>query len=180
MTATEGAGNHCDGTRTAPRPRPSTEIIDGVCLGRGRIHLHRPPGRHRRPHNLWAGQTKAADPEPDDRDGHSLLVQTFGSSFFRYEMNLMIYESSLSASGIPVLQGHDRWDLKVRVRSRPRHEPERGRGVPPCRPPLDSTPASIRASWHACGGPGSSTSTRGCCSSGEPRANCLSCRTIST
>jgi hypothetical protein len=25
---------------------------------------------------------RAADPEPDDRDGHSLLVQTFGSSFF--------------------------------------------------------------------------------------------------
>jgi hypothetical protein len=104
---------------------------------------------------------RAADREPDDRDGHSLLVQTFGSSFFRQGMNLMIYESSIPARGIPVLQGggHDRWDLEVRqgslgsarlimgleghalarllvrFRSRPRHEPERGRrGIPPCRP----------------------------------------------
>jgi hypothetical protein len=123
---------------------------------------------------------RAADPEPDDRDGHSLLVQTFGSSFFRYEMNLMIYESSLSARGIPVLQGHDRWT------SRSAFAPGRGTSQSAAEVfrradlLLDSTTASIRASWHACGGPRSSTSTRGCCSSGEPRANCLSRRTIST
>ena len=29
-------------------------------------------------------------------------------------MTLMIYESSLRARGMPILQGHDRWDLDVR------------------------------------------------------------------
>jgi hypothetical protein len=80
-------------TGRAQRPRPQTVDSDHrVCLGRGSLHFHRPldvTGVL----TIRYGQARlrAVDREPDDPDGHSLLVQTFGSSFFRYGMNLMIY-----------------------------------------------------------------------------------------